>query len=187
MSFFKSLFQSNFINPSEYTINSNNGSSTYIKDNVVKSSTLLTELCNLVCPQVNASKENLKVIVRSAKSILDTTSKHADDFYGKAIKTNNISEFFKDIDTVKADYARMSEIEKYVYYGRSPSNIALHQLNERLQIEIRHLIDRAYTHSQTLKNTASAAKKQFAEFQEHLSVMDEQSIKKLNSKYKKFI
>lgn len=185
MSFFKSLFQPNFIDPSEYTITSNDGSITYIKDNVVKSSTLLAELCNLVCPQVNASKGNLKVIVRSAKSILDTTSKHADSFYEKAIKTNNISEFFKKIETVKADYAKMSEIEKYVYYGYFPSNIALYQLNERLQIEIRHLIDRAYSHSQMLKNPATAAKKQYAEFQKYITVMDDQSIKKLDSKYKK--
>lgn len=78
----------------------------------------------------------------------------------------------------------MSEIEKYVYYGKSPSNIALHHLNERLQIEIRHLIDHTYVYSQTLKNPASAVQKQFAEFQKHILIMDEKSIKKLNSKYK---
>ncbi len=184
MSFLKSLFQSNFINPSEYTINSKNGSCTYIKDEIVKSNVLLAELCNIVCPQVSATKGNLKLIVQSAKTILDTISKHADHLYSKALKTSNVSEFFYDIEVVKADYARMSEIERYVYYGNAPSDIALYQLNERLQIEIRHLIDRAYAHSQTLKNPASAAKKQFSEFQEYISILDEQSLKKLTSKYK---
>lgn len=183
MPFFKSIFQSNFINPSEYTINSKNGSCIYIKDEVVKSNSLLSELCNIVCPQVSATKSNLKLIVQSSKTVLDITSKHADRFYAEALKTNSISEFFKNIEIVKSDYTRMSEIEQYVYYGTAPSNIALYQLNERLQIEIRHLIDRAYAHSQKLKNPVSAGKKQFTEFQEYISVMDEKSIKKLNSKY----
>lgn len=185
MLFFKS--HSNYINPSEYTINSKDGSTTYILDHVIQSKKLLGELCNLACPSLKPDRKNLKLIVQSAKSILDITSKHANQFYNMALETIDVKQFFDSIDVVKRDYERMISIEKYVYYGAAPTDIAIYHFNQRLQIEIRHLIDRAYKYSRTTKNPDSTAQKQYDEFHKHLSIMEQKSISKLNTKYKKYI
>lgn len=185
MLFFKS--HSNYINPSEYTINSKDGSVTYIIDGVTKSKKELAELCNLACPSLKPERKNLKLIIKSAKSILDITSEHAKQFYNMALETADVKQFFDSIDVAKRDYERMSAIEKYVYYNSAPSNIAIYNLNRRLQVEIRHLIDRAYKYSRTAKDPDNMAQKQYNEFQKHLSLMEQKSIDKLYSKYKKYI
>lgn len=177
------FFKSKTIDPAEYTIHSRDGSCTYIKDSLVNNKKKMEELRLLVCPSVPKRKATLRILVVSAKSILDTVSKHVDKFYQTAITTKDVEKFFESIAVIEQDFARMEGIEEYIYYGASPSAIKKNKLDNRLQIEIRHLIDRVYNDAKEKRYPERAKKKAFSDFKPYWEKMDGKSIKKLCSKF----
>ncbi len=160
---------------------------TFIKDEFLNSPMALKRLGDLVCPSVPSGQRTTRKLVSSAKSILDTTSGHAEKFYSRALMETDPKKFFDDIDVCNKDYARMAEIERYVYYGGRPSNIAKYHMDNRLQIEIRHLIDRAAAAAKEAPDPDAAMQKAYCQLKEFEKRMDEQSQKKLNSKFRKYI
>lgn len=176
-----------WINPAEFTVQKSNGATSYIIDEYVQDKTALTALCALVCPSVAPVRKNLKVIITSAVQKLETISSHADKFYAAALASSDVEEFFNDIAVVRRDLSEMKQIERYVYYGGASTSHRIYDLEQRFQIEVRHLIDRAYAAVSASGSPAEMAALHLAAFKAHASELDAQTQKKLASKYKKFL
>lgn len=184
MAFFK---KKKWINPAEFSVSKPSGQTSYIKDEYVHDSKALANLCSLVCPSVAPIRKNLKVIIVSAVQKLDTISAHADKFYRAALSSSDVETFFKNFAVVRRDYSEMQQIETYVYYGGIESNFLQYNLGQRFQIEVRHLIDRAYAAVSASGFPSKLAATHLAAFKIHASELDAQSQKKLASKYKKYM
>ena len=176
-----------WINPAEYTVQKAGGATSYILDDYVSDTTSLSALCVLVCPSVAPVRKNLNVIIKSAVQKLDTISSHADQFYKDAITSSDVEVFFKDMAVVRRDLSEMKQIEKYVCYGGPSTDYRLYELENRFQIEVRHLIDRAAATVSVSASPDELAAFHLAVFKAHASELDAQSQKKLTSKYKKYI
>ncbi len=179
------LFKPKYIPSSEYTIRSKDGSCTFIRGEYVHNKKALEDLRALVCPSVPAKKATLKILVASAKSILDTMHGHTEKLYKAALVTADAKKFFENMGAVQQDFERAAEIEKYVYYGAFPVSVSSSKFKERFQIEVRHLIDRAYKAAGEKTNPEKAREKAYQGFQPFLAQMDGKSLQKLNAKFGK--
>lgn len=148
----------------------------WITDDCLKSQADIKRVFQLVCPTVEPKRTNYKILLRSAKTLIDTLNGHAEKFYAMALATSDAQEWFDSMDVVKRDLERICEIEKYIYY--SSANISLYHLQERYQVELRHLIDRSVS--------AESGITQFQMLNKHKKDMDEKTTKKFQSKYKVF-
>ncbi len=171
-----------WINPSEYSFENS-----HIKDECVYDDASLAALCALVCPTIPPSRQNLKLIVKSVVSLCDTTLRHANKFYAMACSTAVPKEFFDDMNVVRRDMAQIREIDKYAYYGGLLNEMESYRMEERYQIELRHMIDRAAATVSASASPDELAALHLAVFKAHASELDAQSQKKLTSKYKKYI
>ena len=178
-----------WINPSEYTVNQQSTVklTSYILDECVYNQNSLAALCALVCPSVPPVRGNLKVIIKSVVSKCDMTLRHANKFYAMALSTSDPKEFFDDIAVVRRDLAEIKEVGKYAYYGGLLNEMESYRVEERYQIELRHMIDRAAAVVVASGSPADTAALHLAVFKAHESELDAQSQKKLSSKYKKYI
>ena len=178
-----------WVHPSEYTINlhSTTRSPSWIKDKYVSDKRALSKLCKLACPSISPVREHLKMIIISASQKCDEISKHADKFYKKAISTSDVKEFFMNIEVVERDLSEIRAIENYIEYGGSMPLQLKRNLIERLQIEIRHLIDRSFDDVVSSDTPDEIARRNLQAFEKYKDKMDEKSIEKLNKKYKNYI
>ena len=185
------IFKKNkeWINPAEYTVNASSTTkgASFILDECVYDKKSLAALCHLVCPSVSPSKDNLKQIISAAVSKCDTTLRHANKFYKMALSTSDISKFFDNISVVRKDITEIREIERYVSYGGIVNEMQILRFEERLQIEIRHLIDRSYATLAKSKNPEELAKKHLALYKSFFQELDVKSKEKLSKKYNKYL
>ena len=175
-----------WIDPAEYTINllSTNKPTSYILDECVYDKTALAALCSLVCPSVPPTRANLKVIVTAAASKCGTLLKHSDKFYAAALATNDPNKFFMNMEVVRRDLSEFKEIQRYMYFGGNANSFKMEQ---RFQIEVRHLVDRAYAALADAKNPAKLAEKHIAVYMERFAELDDKSKEKIAKKYKKYM
>lgn len=187
MGFFKK--KKEWIDPAEYTVNSTSTTkmTSYILDKCVYDKKALAALCRLVCPSVSPIRDNLKLIIKSAVSKCDTTLRHANKFYKMALSTSDIGKFFDNISVVRKDVAEIKEIERYICYGGIINEIQILRFEERLQIEIRHLIDRSYATLAKSTKPEELAQRHLGLYKEHFQELDEKSREKLSKKYKKYM
>jgi len=164
--------------------------SSSLKHDVAADKKKLGELCKLVCPSVKPKRENFKAIITAATKKCDMVLRHADKLYADARSASDVELFFKNIEVVRCDLDELRAIMQYIEYG----GYALNRGNDdsfympsRLQIEIRHLIDRVYDVISAAPDPAKSASVQLAVFAEHENELDEQSRKKLASKFKKYL
>lgn len=170
---FDFLFRRKFIDPRQYT-----SGDVYILDKVVYDKNKYKELCRLVNP--NSPNMPMRMVVGGARSILDTCNNHASKFQKLMVESTSVRDFFGYYDCIIRDYDRMQELEKYVYYGTMPSSISRCYLDQRFQIEIRHLIDRCYKNTEPRKRPAL-----FRSFLDYRSYMDDATVNKLLKKFQK--
>ena len=182
----KAPVKKEWVNPQEYTVMKKSGTSC-IRDECVHDKDALEQLRLLVCPTIQPEDATLKTLIVSAESRLSTMSKHADKFYASAIAETDVDLFFKDLLVVQRDINEAADIEKYVYYGGMNANIRQYNLNQRQQIETRHLIDRAYTTALAAPDPADIASNQLSAFKRYSRMMDDKTKAKLLSKYKKYL
>lgn len=173
-----------FINPSEYTIITRNGDHVYILDNVIHDQVALSSLRSLVCPNSPISSSDLKTIVKATKIVMGEANKRIEKYKTTMIKTADPEEFFNCLWCVERDASQIADIEKYVYYGIAPSSMTRRWIGERLQIEIRHLIDRAYKNVSAKKNFDAIRIAHIDIFRANKKYMDDKSQAKFNQKYK---
>lgn len=190
MGFFHKKKKSEWIDPDEYTFNpkpNSNQIRSSIFSECVYNNAALSALCDLVCPTIPPVRKNLRYIIGAVVSKCDTTLRHANKFYAMARSTSAPKEFFDDISVVRRDMAEIRAIEKYVSYGGLLNEMESYRVEERYQIELRHMIDRAAAVVVASGSPADTAALHLAVFNAHESELDAQSQKKLASKYKKYI
>lgn len=173
-----------FIDPKEYVIVTRQGDYIYILDKFIRDKVALDNLRSLVCPSVPSGKANLLMLVKSAKFVLDEASKRLDKYVATMKKTEDPEEFFNCVWCIKRDIEAMAAIERYVYYGTNPSDMYSYQLNQRLQIEIRHLIDRAYKSASVKPDFDIIRNEHIRVFKESIRTLDDKSLEKFRKKYK---
>lgn len=164
--------------------------SSSIKHDVAADKKKLGELCKLVCPSVKPKRENFKAIITAATKKCDIVLRHADKFYADARSASDAELFFKNIDVVRRDLGELRAIMQYVEYGGyslGRGNEDSFYMPSRLQIEIRHLIDRVYDAVSAAPDPAKVASAQLAVFAAREGELDEQSQRKLVSKFKKYL
>lgn len=145
-----------YINPKEYTTEGSLGM-VYLLDPVVSSQKLQDELCDYLT-QGAQSHKTLKQLSYSAYHTIVTNDNNARKCFDKCKNTANPDTFFKYWEEAMQWYDYIAYIEKYVYNGIMPSNIAIYKAQNRKQIEIRHLIDRTYTKASEKASKAKTEK-----------------------------
>ena len=60
-------------------------------------------------------------------------------------------------------------------------------VDDRFQIEVRHLVDRAYAALADAKNPAKLAEKHMTVYMERFAELDDKSKEKISKKYKKYM
>ena len=164
------MFFQKWVDPREYTIGMS-----YILDDVVRDKKKYWELCAMMTPDGQpVADPGYKAMIRGVVSLMKTTDRHADKFTEKMQEASTPSEFFDLCDIVLRDYSRMVEIGKYVYYADAPGNVSLARFNDRLQVEVRKMIDRAYKSGVP-----------FDDFKPYAERMEPKTLEKLVKKYKK--
>lgn len=149
-----------YINPKEYTTEGSLGR-VYLLDSVIYSQKLQNELCHYLT-QGAQSYKTMKQLSYSAYHTIVSYDRNATKCFNKCMNTANPDTFFKYWDEAMQWYEYIAYIEKYVYNGIMPSDISIYKAQKRKQIEIRHLIDRAYSKasekSHKMKNEKSIQK-----------------------------
>lgn len=136
------LFFKKFINPKEYTESGSMGM-IYLLEDVIHSQAKMKELRKLVMTDMKSNIQ-LKYLTVSTYNKIVGYYNIAEGSFKYAASTNVVDTFFKKWATGMAAYEAMIPIEKYIYNGIMPSSEGIENANKRKQIEIRHLIDRAY-------------------------------------------
>lgn len=181
-----------YINPKEYTTEGSLGM-VYLLDSVVSSQRLQNELCHYLTHGAQSYK-TMKQLSYSAYHTIASYNNNANKCLEKCKNTADPDTFFKYWKEAMQWYEYIAYIEKYVYNGIMPSNISIYKAQKRKQIEIRHLIDRAYKKAaekaQKLK-TEKATHKCFISAYENLvkyrSEFDQASEEKLTKKFAKHL
>lgn len=177
-----------WINPDEYTINekSKTKAPSSILSECVYDKNALAALCSLVCPSVPPTRQNLKVIATSAAQMCTEVLKHGNKFYAAALSTSDPKKFFMNMEVVRRDVALVRNIQAYFSYGFYVPNTCMY-VDDRFQIEVRHLVDRAFAALAEAKNPAKLAEKHIAVYMEHFTELDDKSKEKIAKKYKKYM
>lgn len=187
-----SLFSTKILSSREATASGKDGT-IYILDNVACSKKKLKELFELVKGDIKGDV-SVRHLASLAYKTLAKYHRNAVSCFSSCQTAITADKFFSKWQEGIEWYKRMEPIEQYVQNEIMPSHIGIYKAEERKQIEIRHLIDRVYAKAlekSSERKTEPARIKCFTSSAEKLLAFskefDEATLKKFNSKFKKYM